>query len=59
VLFEYFVVISSFDNVPAQSGKRRASVRCARCGNTMRLVAVLDHDETVLYGHALDYLDSG
>jgi hypothetical protein len=37
----------------------REPVRCARCGNTMRLVAVLDHDDTVLYGHALDYLDSG
>jgi hypothetical protein len=37
----------------------REPVGCARCGNTMRLVAVLDHDDTVLYGHALDYLDSG
>ena len=37
----------------------RKPVRCAHCGNTMRLVAVIDHHGTVLYGHALDYLDSG
>jgi hypothetical protein len=46
-------------SLPVKPPIVREPVRCARCGNTMRLVAVLDHDDTVLYGHALDYLDSG
>ena len=46
-------------SLPVDPPVLRKPIRCQRCGNTMRLAAVIDHDGVVLYGHALDYLDSG
>jgi len=46
-------------SLPMEPPVRREPLRCEHCGNTMRLVAVIDHDGNVLYNRGLDYLDSG
>ena len=44
---------------PQPADSTRGRIRCAECGGTMRIVAIVSQGRTALPEHAITYLDSG